>query len=441
MLTMNIKSYLFTLLAMFSSYCYSDTYIYITNNSSETLSINVSHSGKGDTLREGSEWTQDAQTLMPWETKKVLSFNRNWGVKNKKKYYFTTSVTSESGKQVNLQQYMRGSWWGSSLKYKLSAADVNTSYKSGYSIHRFTSHDYSDLSAELAFRAKRTSGYDDIYYTITPVKHSEPLITDDSSLKLMTYNIWALPFIASHISDRLDALPEFLSDYDVIAFQEVFSGERYSFLQELSSEYPYQTEVLDAPGFNAMDGGVIIVSRYPIVATDYHIFSRCSGTDCLADKGAVYAEVVKGSKSYHVFATHAASTDSIDARVDRIYQFSEINSFARKQNIPNNEVVIYSGDFNVNKNKFFTQDYQWMHMLLRANEPTYTGYTSATYDPTINSYASSSSEYLDYVVVSTEYGQVESNTNRVDIPRSTSSGLWYHWDLSDHFPVVATIAQ
>ncbi|MDW1502399.1 phospholipase, partial [Vibrio sp. YT-19(2023)] len=48
-------------------------------------------------------------------------------------------------------------------------------------------------------------------------------------------------------------------------------------------------------------------------------------------------------------------------------------------------------------------------------------------------------EYLDYVMVSNEYGVKSFNDNRVDVPRSTAEGLWKHYNLSDHFPVSAVI--
>ncbi|WP_305423807.1 sphingomyelin phosphodiesterase [Photobacterium leiognathi] len=443
---MYIKCFLFSLTIILSSYCYADTYIYLTNNSSEILDIRVNHTGySGDTMQKREEWNQNAYTVKPWETKKVLTFNRNVGVKNNKSYKFSTEVTSESGSKVYLEQMLRGSFWGSSIKYKLSASGVTSYYKNNYSIHRFTSKKYSDSPTELAFRSKQTDGFDDIYYTITPSQNSKSSTTVSSTLKMLTYNIWALTPLASHVNQRLNELPKFLSNYDVIALQEVFySDKRRSFLQKLAKEYPYQTKVLKAPSFyglNVYDGGVIIVSKYPIVSKDYHVFSRCSGSDCLADKGVVYAEVVKGGKSYHVFATHAASTDSYSARVDRIYQFWDINKFAKRQNIPKNEVVIFSGDFNVNKNKYFNHDYKWMQSLLNANEPKYSGHTAATYDKSLNSFVKSNSEYLDYVFVSNVYGKVKSNVNRVFIPRTTSNSLWYHWDLSDHFPVEAIIKQ
>lgn len=82
---------------------------------------------------------------------------------------------------------------------------------------------------------------------------------------------------------------------------------------------------------------------------------------------------------------------------------------------------------------------------LSALKPVYSGYTESTFDPRINDFAGEvlsggeNVEYLDYVMLSCEFGQRASNDNRVDVPRSTDASLWKHYHLSDHFPVSAAI--
>ena len=65
---------------------------------------------------------------------------------------------------------------------------------------------------------------------------------------MASYNVWALPVIASSIGERLTLLPDYLKGYDALLLQEVFDGRREGFLQALAKEYPYQTKVLDKPG-------------------------------------------------------------------------------------------------------------------------------------------------------------------------------------------------
>ncbi|MGX9521118.1 sphingomyelin phosphodiesterase [Vibrio mediterranei] len=421
----------------------ADTDVYLTNNSDQPLTIQISHEGT-DLLEEGEEWQQHVQVLAPWETKSILSFNRWEGVKSNQTYRFETIVSNPQGESVSLNQVMEGHWYNSTIEYGMSAADVDLTLKDDRNIHRQNTNSFGSLNTELAFKSAKTARYDDLYYTITPAHVDEEVDNDEQNLKLMTYNIWALPAIASHIGDRYELIPEYVKGYDVLALQEVFASGRDAFLRELAKEYPYQTKMLDKEGINIYDGGVIIVSRYPIVNEAQYVFPDCSGTDCFADKGVNYAEVIKGGQAYHVFATHTASFDTDTARDYRQRQFKQIRALAQSLDIPANEAVIYSGDFNVNKLKF-PDDYQQMMTNLNVSEPQYSGYTASTFDPRINDFAGgalsggANVEYLDYVMVSNEYGTKSYNDNRVDVPRTTDENLWKHYNLSDHFPVTAVI--
>ncbi|KZN61226.1 sphingomyelin phosphodiesterase [Pseudoalteromonas luteoviolacea] len=427
--------------AMVSSSVLADSDIYLTNNSDQILNISVEHTGS-DLMEYGDEWSQHVTQLQPYESKMVLSFNRYYGAKSGHTYQFKTKVTAQSGEVVNLQQNMIGTWYGSTITHSANGQGFNSGKFSDRNIHRYQSNaDISSQPVEVAFKAKSTARYDDFYYTITPSQLDEASEPAPEQLKVMTYNIWALPVIASHISDRMALLPDYLKGYDALLLQEVFHAQREDFLQQISAEYPYQTRMLDKPGVNIYDGGVIIVSRYPIVNQAQYVFPDCSSTDCFADKGVNYAEIIKNGEAYHLFATHTASSDTDTARQHRQLQFKQIRNLAISLNIPQNETVVYGGDFNVNKLKF-PGDYANMLTNLAASAPQYTGYTSSTFDPRVNSFAKKAGEtveYLDYIVVSDEYKVASNNTNEVKVPRSTHQSIWEHWDLSDHFPVKAVI--
>ncbi|WDE03722.1 sphingomyelin phosphodiesterase [Thalassomonas viridans] len=422
----------------------ADSDVYVTNNSAQALSVTVNHTGDA-LLREGSEWQQHVQTLEPWETRMVLSFNRWENVKSGKTYNFETVLTNEYGDSVALHQQVKGHWFNSSLKHGASSNDFPLRWHDDRDIHREHMQMSQQGSAtELAFKAAATARYDDLYYAVTPEKIDEQANPDADTLKVMTYNIWALPAIASHIGDRYDILPEHMKGYDVLMLQEVFASGRDAFLRTLAAEYPYQTKMLDKDGFNIYDGGVTIVSRYPIVNQGQYVYPDCSGSDCFADKGLNYAEIIKGGKAYHLLATHTASFDTDTAREYRQRQFQQMRTFAENLDIPANETVIYGGDFNVNKRKF-AGDYADMLANLNAEEPAYGGYTESTFDPRINDFAGKALsggeniEYLDYIVVSKGHRAREHNTNVVKIPRTSDERLFKHWNLSDHFPVITEL--
>jgi endonuclease/exonuclease/phosphatase family metal-dependent hydrolase len=418
--------------------------VYLTNNSNQAMSIQVNHTGS-DLLEEGVEWKQYVQTLKPWETKIVLSFNRWKGIKSGDTYQFETLVTNENGESLSLLQQVKGYWYKSTLDHGVSTNDVALNWTDDRDTYRFQSqYNSNSKSTEIAFKASATGRYDDIYYSITPQKIDEQPVADADTLKVMSYNVWALPVVAKHIGDRFQKIPKHLKGYDVLMLQEVFASGRGEFLRNLAKEYPYQTKMLGSPRANVYDGGVIIVSRYPIVNEGQYVYPDCSGTDCFADKGVNYAEVIKNGKSYHLLATHTASFDTDSAREYRQRQFRQMRDFAQAQNIPATETVVYGGDFNVNKLKFPT-DYQQMFENLSADEPQYAGYIESTFDPRINGFAGialsggENIEYLDYIVVSNEFAKRNENINTVKVPRTTVASLWKHWNLSDHFPIKAVI--
>ena len=421
------------------------TTIHISNNSDKTLTIDVNDSPAS--LTKGQHWTQLTTTVAPYTSAAVLELNREQGMTEGEDYLFVTHVEDGSGKVLALTQNIKGTAKNSSLAFGVSADDVLLSLESGGSIYRHLTAFLQTAAqpTEVAFKTQIKARFDDVYYALTPAHIDEVHSSNKDTLTLMTYNIWALPSISEHIPQRLARLPDYLHGYDALLLQEVFSDEREAFLLDLAAEYPYQSNMLDKAGSNVYDGGVIIVSRYPIVNQAQFVYPDCAGADCLADKGINYVEIIKEGRAYHLFATHTASFDTNAARTNRQIQFNQMREFALTQtHIAANETVIFGGDLNVNKLKF-PGDYQQMLDKLQSSEPTYAGYTASTFDPRVNIYAnafgsgSNTVEYLDYILVSNAYRTAASNVNTVNVPRNTDADLWQHWDLSDHFPVKAVI--
>ena len=140
----------------------ADTDVYLTNNTNQVMTIQTNHTGT-DLLQFGDEWQQHVEQIGPWETKKLISFNRWTGVKSGKTYEFDTVVSNSIGESVTLNQTMEGHWYNSTLQHGLSAADVDLTLHDDRNIHR-NSTDAFDVNTELAFKADNTARYDDIYY-------------------------------------------------------------------------------------------------------------------------------------------------------------------------------------------------------------------------------------------------------------------------------------
>lgn len=428
-------------LLLVSKAAQADSYVYITNSTAEHVAVDVKHFSSGALLTAGSQWRQEATAIPPYATRRVLAFNRNQGVKRNQSYTFETALTA-NGSTVVAMQKMVGTWVGSNIDHSARADDFQAPWRNDRQIARHQTS-YQLKPTTVGFKASYTGGYDDFYYTISHNTQSETLASANA-LKVLSYNIYALPLVASDIEARLQELPTHLRGYDVILLQEAFSANSPAMLRALLSEYPYQTTILRKPldGVNVYNGGVAIVSRYPIGRTEQVVFPDCTGTDCFADKGFVYAEVIKQGRAYQVLATHAASFDSDEARQMRQSQFRLMRQFVEQKNFSIADTVLYGGDFNVNKLKF-ADDYQAMQQNLNATVPVATGYTASTFDPRVNYYAAKydTVEYLDYVVFSKAHRQPSFSRNEVRVPRTTVDALWQRWDLSDHFPVLGEFRE
>jgi endonuclease/exonuclease/phosphatase family metal-dependent hydrolase len=415
----------------------ADSYVFITNSTAEPVQINIRHASSGTTLTPGSQWRQEATEIAPYATKRVLAFNRNQGVKRNQSYTFETAIIANDGSVATAQQRMVGQWVGSKIEHSVQTASQQTPWLQHRDIARYQSV-YQQKPTTVALKAEFTGGYDDFYYTISRNTQAEPL-SANGQLKVLSYNIYALPLVASDISSRIQELPAYLRGYDVILLQEAFSADSPALLRALAVEYPHQTTILRKPlsGVNVYNGGVAIVSRYPIGRTEQVVYPDCTGTDCFADKGFVYTEIIRAGKAYQVLATHAASFDSDAARQMRQAQFKLMQQFVSAKQFARTDMVLYGGDFNVNKLKF-SDDYQAMQQNLRAKVPAISGYSASTFDPRVNYYAATydTVEYLDYVLYSTDHRLPMASNNEVRVPRSVSNTLWKRWDLSDHFPVL-----
>ena len=290
--------------------------------------------------------------------------------------------------------------------------------------------------------------------------------------KLLTHNVYMLSRNLPGYANwgqveraQLIAQSDYIKGYDVVIFQEAFdNGASNQLLSGLKGEYPHQTPVLgrsksdtdwDATlgakfDIKPEDGGVAIVSRWPIKERVQYVFENGCGADPLSAKGFVYVKVEKNEHFYHAIGTHTQAEDSTcssgkPAEI-RSLQFQEIKRFIQNKNIPANEIIFIGGDLNVNRNN--SSEYSRMLADLEANEPdAYAGF-AATWDPTTNgianyNYPKLPGEYLDYILVSKNHAQPNFWHNQaLDVPsprwRVTSGVETYEYkDYSDHYPVAA----
>ncbi|KAF0811549.1 Sphingomyelinase C [Andreprevotia sp. IGB-42] len=434
-MTIWLRTLALLLLACVASVVHAESYIYITNTTANTVQVQTRQSGDA-TLVRGKSWDSEATEIPAYATRRVLWMNRNIGITNGKTFYFDTTVTG-GGSTVTLRQKLTGTWTSSNIWHAARGNNFDDPWYSDRAIHNRDTV-YGNAASVLSYRAEATGGYDDFKYVIHN-RNKVETTSGPNEFKMLTYNVWALPPISSNNCARLDEIASNLAGYDAVAVQELFDNDcRSKFLAKVRSAFPYQSTLVDIPGNILQDGGTMIISRWPIMADATIVFDQCTGSDCLANKGANYVQVLKQGAVYHLSTTHAPSFDTDEARQMRRLAFGKIRTLLDSKRIPATETLLIAGDMNVNKYKF-PDDYVQMQTLLRARAPASSGYIN-TFDANVNTNAGNPTsggtvEYLDYVLVGNDNRQPRTSVNDVRILRTLRDDLWSVRDLSDHFPV------
>ncbi|WP_187282562.1 sphingomyelin phosphodiesterase [Streptomyces sp. MS191] len=286
-------------------------------------------------------------------------------------------------------------------------------------------------------------------------------------LKVLTYNTFLFSktlypnWGQDHRAKEIPAAP-FFQGNDVVVLQEAFDNSSSDALKaNAAGRYPYQTPVMgrsksgwDATGgsYSATtpeDGGVTILSKWPIVRKEQYVYKDACGADWYSNKGFVYTVLDVGGTRVHVVGTHAQSTDpgcsAGEAAQMRSRQFKAMDAFLDAKNIPAGEQVLVAGDFNVDSR---TPEYGTMLAdagLAAADARTGHPYSFDTARNSIASerYPDDPREDLDYVLHRAGHARPGGWTNNVVLEQSapwtvSSWGTRYTYtNLSDHYPVTA----
>ncbi|KAF9154696.1 hypothetical protein DFQ26_000149 [Actinomortierella ambigua] len=286
----------------------------------------------------------------------------------------------------------------------------------------------------------------------------------EKNLSVIAYNVYFLSEVYSNWGQRsrakLIADAPFMKNHDIVLLQECFDSDPRAILVDgLKTQYPHFTNVLGQTksGWDSTtgaysntvpeNGGVIIMSKWPILEKHQHIFKQGCGPDYWANKGFIYVKLNVSGSTVHVFSTHAQSTDSscltITPEKTRSTQFAEMRNYIQNKNIPANELVLMGGDFNVIR---ASSEYPTMLSALNVNPPdVYKGH-SYTWDTKENEIANYNypglvPEYLDYIF--TEKSHAKTNTTLTALltesptPYTIGRDQWHEY--SDHYPVVMNI--
>lgn len=120
----------------------------------------------------------------------------------------------------------------------------------------------------------------------------------------------------SSTHDRLLDIVHSFEPFDIVCLQEVFGGI-YSEIREQFIQYSVKAGFFhvvsdEDPQYASTyfgDGGLVILSRFPIVKTSHCEYSYSYETDGMVQRGVLYAKIETEPKCFvNMFTTHMNST-------------------------------------------------------------------------------------------------------------------------------------
>lgn len=428
-----------TLLCAWAPTAEAVSYMYFQNNTSLPFTVQATQTGGS---LSSSNWGSGVTALNAWQLNtEVMWANRDQGISNGVDFFFDVTL-SNGGQSVVLKLKLNGNFVGSDMWQSASGPGFSHAWFGDRDFHEST-FTFQGKTMTLKYHAYFTGGDDDILYVLqehNPFPVAPADLNNANALNVLSYNIYMLtpPIAYTDQVERATAMASKIGGYDVVIFSEAFyntAREDY-LIPGISAEYPYHTPVVDEGTFND-DGGVFIASRWQIDTFAQIVYADCSGSDCLAAKGAMYVRIDKLGKKYHVFGTHTQAWNDAQGVATRILQFQQLLDFVQSLNIPADEPILIGGDLNVDKIVNNMGEYDGMLDSLDAIEPTYIGHPY-TYDITYSYYTSGTvNEFLDYVLPIRGHQTPHSITNEPIILRSIDDDMWDMFELSDHFAIKA----
>jgi endonuclease/exonuclease/phosphatase family metal-dependent hydrolase len=232
------------------------------------------------------------------------------------------------------------------------------------------------------------------------------------------------------------------SDYDVLCLQEAFIKKIERRLRiDLQEQYPYFANLpVYKKLWKAVNSGIVVMSRYPIVYAQGIIYDAAVGIDRTGQKGALLVELEVNGKAVQVVCTHLQSGSGKRSQAIRDRQYAQIYERLLKPFERPGVPQILAGDLNTEQRD--SSRYKRMLCSLRMKD-TNPQSQDCSYDGALCELVSKSEhpyrEYIDYVLYRTNQALMRPLWGRVKRFMAEWSGptLGRKRDLSDHFAVEA----
>ncbi|MFB6264892.1 MAG: hypothetical protein ABEL76_14915 [Bradymonadaceae bacterium] len=176
------------------------------------------------------------------------------------------------------------------------------------------------------------------------------------ALQVLSYNVFLRPPPVGWGDDttcRARAIGEQLvrraDRPTVVALNESFaSGPFRTLLAGLDSKFPHRIRRRPRHSPVTTNGGLSLLSTEPIERFRTRTFDACNGTDCLADKGFVHAQIRLGpGTKINIVATHLDAGGQPADRRARARQLRSIRRYLSTNAIFGRWPTVLTGDLNV----------------------------------------------------------------------------------------------
>lgn len=231
-------------------------------------------------------------------------------------------------------------------------------------------HDIQPIEAEYTFYHPKAKL---CLHHLSEKQLGNKLLTREN-IRVLTYNIFLRPPpVKNNENDwkdeRLEDFIKLLHNYDVVCLQEAFGSYNSRKLQLIRAAtkngFFYFLE-LQAPHFYSkfmVDGGLLILSRFPIHKNATHYYPYGVVSDSLSQKGILYAQIIIGHTKLHLFNTHTQASynndlyelfiASFNTRMDQLKILSKfIREVLKTEFCDKNDLAILCGDLNVDALKY-----------------------------------------------------------------------------------------
>jgi endonuclease/exonuclease/phosphatase family metal-dependent hydrolase len=150
-------------------------------------------------------------------------------------------------------------------------------------------------------------------------KLTNEIVLNRSRIRVLTYNLFLRPPpVKNNESDWKDErLIDFLQEidnYDILCLQEVFeilSDRRHELIRIASKAGFFFYCKAPIPSFFSkftIDGGLLILSRFPIISSEFIPFDYGVLSDALSYKGFIYAHIKIADADLVLFNLHAQAS-------------------------------------------------------------------------------------------------------------------------------------